>query len=118
MILFFLSTPGCAVIFYSMDSFFILTACLSDFEKKFVGYIHEEVRFMGAIDNAKYKVDQARKQIEDAQYNIRYYREKEAQEAANLEQAQELLQEGEEELQEAVDNIQATTGTSTTGLGF
>ncbi len=74
---------------------------------------------MGAMDNAKAKVDQARQQIENAQYNINYYREQEAQEAANLQQAEQLLQEGQEELEEAVRKIQDNTGqTTTTGLGF
>lgn len=78
-----------------------------------------EVRKMGAMDNAKAKVDQARQQIENAQYNINYYREQEAQEAANLQQAEQLLQEGQEELEEAVRKIQDNTGqTTTTGLGF
>jgi predicted nucleic acid-binding Zn-ribbon protein len=69
---------------------------------------------MGSIDNAKVKIDQAQKQMTDAQYNLNYYRDKEAAEAENLQAAQSLLEEGKSDLEEAVEEVQDHT----TGIGF
>lgn len=77
-----------------------------------------EVRSVGNIDQAKYKIDQARSQIDNAQYNLKYYRQKEAEEAQNLQAAEKLLQEGEADLEQAMVKINQQTSSTTTGIGL